>query len=103
MTRRFLAMDEGRFGNIHWRVVEGRKSEDDLRLDLLVPRWTAVPMGLGFLFADFFYENENVLYPPSRYRGGQMYLDFCGGAAHLGWEHARQLLAEQRLAKTVAA
>lgn len=104
MNRRFRSGDGGEIGGIPWRIVTGMKSEDDLRMDIQVgEKWVAVKMDLGFLMADFFYENENVLYPPSQgFRGGQMYLDFCRGAAYMGWTHASETLSDQRRRKKAA-
>lgn len=60
-------------------------------------------MAAGFLMADFFKENEDVLYPLERgFRGGQMYLDFCQGAVYVGWRAATHQLNEQRERKRAA-
>lgn len=106
--RRFSAGQKGEIGGIAWRVVAGskdarREEAEDLRLDLLTSGWVPVKMDVGFLFADFFKENEDVLYPPEfGYRGGKMYLDFCAGAVHLGWEAAAETLRQQRESKRAA-
>jgi hypothetical protein len=103
MIRRFNAGMGGDIGGVKWRVVQGKKAENDMRLDILVPRWTAVSMGVGFLFADMFHENEDLLYPPSRgYQGGDMYLRFCEGATRVGWETAYDMLKQQRVSKRAA-
>lgn len=57
----------------------------------------AVPMPLGFLLADFFHDNEDVLYPPSDgYQGGERYLTAVRGAVRLGWEAAAEHLGDER-------
>ena len=89
----------GHFGGIYWRIVEGRKKPGDLRLDMRAPSWTAVPMALGFLEADFYFQNENHLYPPEDgFQGGERYMNFLRGSVYLGWQAAvAQLELEKEL------
>jgi hypothetical protein len=93
-----------------FRVEQGRKlsrvaGETDLLLEVWTgDRWAAVGMELGAMLTQFFYENEQVLYPPALMNGsgepllgGQRYLNACRAAIHHGWEAvAQQLEAERR-------
>jgi hypothetical protein len=98
--RRFTAGDHGEFAGIDWRVVPGRKAPADLRLEFRAMEFAPVSMNLGFLMADFFHENENVLYPPSDgYEGGLRYLRFCRGAVLVGWPEAVARLESEKTAK----
>lgn len=98
--RRFQPGQSGELNGIDWRVVQGKKARDDRRLDLSTSGWRSVPMSLGFLLADFFVENENVLYPPSpTRRGGEMYMDFCRGSVLVGWEASHEYILGQRARK----
>lgn len=101
---KFQAGDNGSIGGVEWRITNGRKVErkgrpvtGDLRLELWVPEWTPVKMALGFLEADFYYQNENRLYPQNLgFQGGERYLNFVRGAAYLGWEAAVAQLDDER-------
>ena len=79
-------------------VERGVKHPEDLRLKWHTSEgWTAVPMCAGFVLADFFWENENVLYPRGRGLGGEMYLRQLAWAGRHGWEGAQaHLEADQR-------
>jgi len=98
VTRRWKAGMAGDCGGIPWRIVPGRKGPGDLRLELFANgQWLAVKMDLGFLMADFFFENEELLHPPAKGNlGGSMYTGHCLMAIAHGWETARQWLAVQR-------
>jgi hypothetical protein len=102
MTRAFKAGVHGRIGEIEWRVVRGKKESrvpgaEDLRLDIRALEFFPVSMGLGFLLAEFFCENEEVLYPRAAgYSGGGRYLHFVAGAVRQGWETAAEQLKLER-------
>jgi hypothetical protein len=82
---------------LQFRVVRGKKqpkygpnpyeNPHDLRLDVMVEgRWRPVNMETTFLMVDFFYENEDVLYPRPRFEGGKKFLDEMRKAARSGWQ-----------------
>jgi len=87
VKRRFQIGDKGDLSGVHWRIEEGRKGPEDKVLEIVVPEVCKVPMGLGLLMAQFFFDNEEHLYPQAYgYRGGFLYLDVCAKAALQGWE-----------------
>ena len=96
--RRWKAGDEGYCNGIQWRVTPGRKGPDDLRLEMHINgEWQPAKMEIGFLMADFFFENEHVLYRRSDgYRGGYEYLKELHNAARYGWENTQQKLRQQQ-------
>jgi hypothetical protein len=52
-------------------------------------RWIPMPMGIGFLLADFFCNEEDVMYGrESGNLGGDKYMRYCWDAYYKGWEHA---------------
>jgi hypothetical protein len=78
----------------------GKKARDDLRIDWATTNgWAAVRMVTVFMLADFFYENEDYLFPVGRYRGGAMFLDAVRDACLNGWTGADERLEEQKRAK----
>ena len=82
-----------------FQVVPGSKSEADLRLEIRMKPdyWRPVDMALGALTSDFFYDNEEVLYPQSEgNQGGQKYVDYTTLAAGQGWEIADAILQEEK-------
>lgn len=99
--RRWEAGYNGTASGISYRVVQGRKSADDLRLEFRVNgEWRPVAMDIGFLLADFFFENEHVLYPRSQgYRGGWKYIQALQRAALDGWEAALSDLDQEKDSK----
>lgn len=100
MTRgRWHAGWKHKVAGIHLRVVTGKKSPDDLRIEWLTSEgWIAIPMAAGAVMADFWYENEDVLYPPPA-MGGRKYLSYLATAARDGWEAADATLQAERAAK----
>lgn len=89
---------------VEWRVVQGKKAPDDLRLDIRSVRFAPVSMKLGFLFADFYAQNEQTLQRRGaiKIRPGvpahDRYLAFIEGAMHMGWEDASDQLDLERQA-----
>lgn len=66
--------------------------------DSAVGYWRPVKMELGFVLADFFYENEERLYPQhQRFMGGQYYLQACYNATIFGWQDARERTDKERV------
>lgn len=101
-TRRFAVGHTGECSEIRYRVIQGAKKPGDLVLQLYVNgRWQRIRMELGFLLAAFFFENEEVLYPPSgsRHIGGDYYMRECWDAIYYGWESAAQKLRKERAAR----
>lgn len=85
----FIDGDTFEVSGLHFRVVRGSKSPDDLRLEWSTGgQWWPVHMAAVALMADFFYENEDRLYPPPRYRGGRYFLDYLYESVIKGWERA---------------
>jgi hypothetical protein len=84
-------------GGVRIRVVKGRKAPNDMKLEIccnedatsLEQRWQAVPMTLVAYMTEFFYKNEDVLYPRSEgYLGGEKFLMFLRDAVENGYETA---------------
>lgn len=100
-TRRFQAGDRGEVDGIAYQVLRGGKGPDDLILELYAGgAWRRIRMDLGFFLAAFFFENEEVLYPPNGYQiGGDYYMRECWDAIYHGWESAAQKLRLARAAR----
>lgn len=99
MNRRWRDGLQVELDGLRFRVVAGRKSPDDLRLECWVDgSWRPVRMALGAFLADFFYENEEVLFPYPK-KGGRKYLDYLRDAAKYGWEKADAVLRVERAKK----
>ena len=97
--RRWKAGQSFTINGVVFRIVEGVKEPPgDLRLEVLADEgWVPASMTLGFFLADFFYENENHLFPPSNgFEGGEMYIDACRDAGQSGWRKAAEVLQEQK-------
>lgn len=100
VRRRWEAGMKFELDGIHYRVVRGVKGPDDLRLDHLIDgTWRPIHMRQGALLADFFFENEDVLYPPPQYKGGKKYLEYVRDAARCGWEKTEAVLRLERRQK----
>lgn len=102
MIRRWKAGDKLCVSGIWFRIEPGKKQArvsggQDLRLEAWSGRaWVPVEMALGAFLADFFYENEEVLYPPPN-MGGQYYIEYvCNEAAHRGWVTAALNIRKER-------
>lgn len=100
--RRFNDGDLFQFHGAMFRIVKGKKSADDLRLDMWLGtrtegQWVPVKASWLFLMSDFIYENEDALYPPGgRRRGGEKFMDALREAVDHGWVAATQTLEEER-------
>lgn len=105
----FQPGQHGTIGGVEWRIVTGRKSPSDLRLDVRAVRFVPVSMAVGFLFADFYAHNEHTLAVEGYLsrsvaaNPGQRYVNFIVGAQRLGWEAARDQLESERQTKREAA
>ena len=96
-----------------WRILPGRKPcpacavlgkpcPHDRVLQWLTDeqRWVSIQMGAGALLADFFYENEEVLYPSRLGKmGGKKYLQFLMHAVEHGYEAAYEVLELEKRTK----
>lgn len=81
---------------MQFRIVRGAKSPDDLRLDWYIDgHWIAVPMMVGGFLADFFGENEDVLYPPPA-KGGAKYIEYLRWSWKHGVDRAQAGLEAER-------
>jgi len=103
MNRRFHAGDAYEVDGLRFRVRPGSKqaaSGVDLVLEMQSASgsWVPVRMVLGFFLADFFYENEEVLYPQAHGKlGGKKYLNACRDAAvRRGWQRQWEFLELER-------
>lgn len=86
MNRRWKPT-EFELDGLRWRVVKGRKSPDDLRLEHMTPKgWRPTAMALLFMLTDFWYENEDLLYPKPRYQGAEYLLRAVRRAAVNGYQ-----------------
>lgn len=84
-------------GGVHYRVVEGYKSPEDLRLEWrCAGQWRPVHMAHAALHTQFFFENEDALYRSPRSAGGNYFLGFLHDAAKRGWETAVQKLEDEK-------
>lgn len=90
-----------------FRIVEGKKSDDDLRLDMFigvlgaggeyVGSWVPVKASWLFYMFDFLWENEHALYPPSTgAKGGEYLTEHMAIARDFGWQAARRRLETER-------
>jgi hypothetical protein len=80
--RRFHEGDTFSIPPMEYRLVQGKKSPDDLRLDWRWvgangrSMWQPVSLDQVAFIVDALADNENVLYPPPRYDGGARVLSF---------------------------
>jgi hypothetical protein len=85
---------------VFYRVLHGRKGPGDLRLEHRVDgAWKPVRMRTGAMLADFFFENEEVLYPDAK--GGKKYLEYVRDATKYGWDKADAVLRVERAQRKV--
>jgi len=105
-ARRFSAGQTFTFDGIKFRVVEGVKRQKftgktgDLRVDWWseeLRRWVPIRMQtVGFL-VDFFFENEDFLYPPHLgFKGGEKVMKYLRHAVRHGFEKAEAGLRAER-------
>lgn len=105
---KFVAGMSGEFSGVAWRIVPGRKSADDLRLEIRTNGWIPINMALAFLQADFYAENEarlqaaGVIGRTAGIKPGERFINFCTGAQSLGWEVAVEQLEIERARKRAA-
>lgn len=103
MSRRWREGWRATVDGVTLRVVRGKKQSrivgaDDLRMDIFVGgEWKPVHMSLGCILADFFMENEDVLYPPTQgFAGGTYYLRALEQAPLIGWEAVVSKIRDER-------
>ena len=113
--RRWHPTEPFEFDGIYFRIVPGDKITmlgehgKDLRLEIYGENgWRAVHMRLGGFLADFFCDNEEVLYPPvtpdgfkTQWKGAKKYLAYLRQSWHYGWEKAEAELQAERQQKTL--
>lgn len=84
---RFVMGDNYATCGMRFRVVAGKKKPGDLRLDVYADGvWRPVTFEPLFLMTDFFYENEDRLYPPAEgKKGGKYVMDALRFATQHGY------------------
>lgn len=99
----FVVGQEYDIGGVRLRIRQGRKGPDDLVLDIEgYAGYVPVRMTLGALMADFFFQNEERLYPQEfNFEGGNRYVRFIHRAIAIGWENAAAQLARERALREV--
>lgn len=108
MSRRWTARKAFKVDGVWYQVVEGVKSADDLRMDILVPtmgldglygrKWQPIHMSHSAIVADFLYDNEEVLFPRGvgNNLGGVKHRNHLRLSEEEGWEAAmKKLRGEQ--------
>lgn len=88
--RRWQAHQAFALAGQRFRVRAGYKSPEDLCLEWDIDgKWVAIPMSVGLMLNDFFYENEDVLYPKERgFKGGDYWRTYARHAERHGWQKA---------------
>jgi hypothetical protein len=100
--RRFHEGDTFSIPPMEYRLVQGKKSPDDLRLDWRWvgangrSMWQPISLDQVAFIVDALADNENVLYPPPRYDGGARVLSFVRMAYRDGYERALASLHQER-------
>ncbi len=87
---RFAAGDQFMFQGVRFRIVPGTKRPGDLRLEWLGNGRYWLPLSyepVGFLI-DFFFENEDRLYPRPTYQGGDYFMAFLRASVRHGYHDA---------------
>lgn len=101
MSRQFVAGQREEVGGLAHRVVAGNKGPGDLRLEVWVPapgtegHWRGVEMRIAGMHHAFFIENEDLLYPPPRFLGGdywRAWLRLC----EENWREADKKLVKEK-------
>ena len=78
-------------GGVYIRTMPGRKSPDDMKLEIQTPQgeWRAVPMTLVAYMTEFFFWNEENLYPRrDGFLGGEKFMEFLRDSVNNGYETA---------------
>lgn len=98
--RRWTEGTEFELDGLSWRVVKGRKAPGDLRLEhMTTSGWRPTAMALVFMLADFWYENEDLLYPKPKFQGADYLLRAIERAAKNGYQSEVERLEGEKLAK----
>lgn len=83
-----------------FRVRKGRKGPQDEVLDCWNGiAWVPIKMSLQYMMGRFIYQNEDKLYPPPTFQGGEMFLDQFSKAAREDWRTGVAELNAQKQAK----
>jgi hypothetical protein len=84
-----------------FRIVPGYKGDNDYRLEVQRPdgAWQPVHMRTVAVLVQFFFENEERLYPPPRYLGGEKFMRFLDDAVELGANKAVEKLQDEKRRK----
>ena len=92
VKRRWMVGMTWETAGMRFRVVTGRKADDDLVLEWETPTgWQHVNLRVAAQINDFFYDNEDALHPPtSGFKGGEKYRAFIHVACNHGWETAEE-------------
>ena len=88
---------------VELRIVHGYKSPDDLRIewwDEKKSKWRPIHMELAAVLVEFFFDNEERLYPrTSGYKGGQKFWDYLVSSVAQGFELSTGVLLGEKLRK----
>ena len=88
---------EAAFDGIQFRIGKGEKSADDLVLQWLTPGgWRTLRFEAVFYMAQFFFENEDRLYPAAHQLGGRKFLGAISTAALRGADEAWQTVLREK-------
>lgn len=99
--RRWHAGWQMEIDGVRFRVRRGKKTPrgpgEDLVLEWFVGgRWQPIKLRIAALITDFCFENEDVLYPPSQFKGGMDCVEYLKTAVVYGWDKADALLNVER-------
>lgn len=107
MTHPFTVGDMVRFGGVTYFVELGKKKDaygndgNDMRLMAQASNLNPRPILMSelFLAADFMFQNEDALYPPPKYLGGQKFRLALDKAMMDGWRGPTDFLIAEKKAK----
>jgi hypothetical protein len=98
--RRWSPAEPFQCGGLWYRVTQGAKGKQDLRLEQHDGRrWVPVYMEQAFMMSDFFHENEQWLEqerPHWRKPGGSYFLEQLREAVAGGWQGPADRIKRQR-------
>lgn len=94
----FSVGDSFVFDGHSYRVAQGGKGPTDQLLEVKTERgWRPVGMSTSAMMADFFFQNEERLYPRPAGEGGWKYVRFMNKAISHGWKVADDELKRERI------
>lgn len=104
MTRNWRALVGQTFDldGIRFRVVQGKKAADDLKIEWWTPMgWVPLRFLTVGVIADFLMFNEDTLYPPAKgFQGGKKLLAYLAQAYRSDIDRAEAGLQAEKAAKT---